>query len=83
MKARVAEGGAGHGGWEGGRARRQHTLSQPATPQKGLSQAALRSLPGEAESGPWDVCSSHHCAVAPPGSSPGRRTQPSLAKQPA
>lgn len=52
MEARVAEGGAGHSGWEGGRARCQHTLSQLAEPWKGPSQAALRPLPGEAASGP-------------------------------
>lgn len=64
MEARVAEGGAGHSGWEGGRARCQHTLSQLAAPQKGPSQAALRPPLGEAASGPWDVCSSHHCGCS-------------------
>lgn len=85
VEAGVAEGGAGHSGWGGGRARQQHTLGQPATPQKGLSQAALGPLPGEAASPwetslPWDVCSSHHCGCSPSWFIP-RETHSALASK--
>lgn len=43
VEARVAEGGAGHSGWEGGRARCQHTIIAgfaPEGPVLGCSEAS-------------------------------------------
>ena len=77
------QGGAGHSGWGGGRARRPHTRGQPATPQKGPSQAALGPYLGRRLLDLGMLVHPTTVAAAPPSSSPGRHTQPSLAKQPA